>query len=304
MGCTLCWAMAAVALLDAGSLADGLRLGSRINPWGPAATRARGDNAVVYTDSVTKALDRWGRGQLRDGDVVFRLGDTRVLWGLFPLSRFIARATGSRFSHAGVVAIEHGVPVVYDCAASGIQRKPFALWMGDTIGAFGLKRLKPEQRRHIPGALAYCRRVFEAEVPFDRGFGLDDERLYCTELVEKAFRAAGLPLSEPVPIRDWKNLGQFPLTTATILAAAAYSLDAPITLDQPVYLPGDDRQGLWGSRWLDTVAFTQPDPARDTSRPMPGGFGVRGDASMLLFVGIELRSVVQTVRAPLELVPH
>ncbi len=146
----------------------------------------------------------------------------------------------------GVVAVERGEPVVYDCAAAGVQRKPFALWIADNIGAFGLKRLKPEQRRHIPGALAYCRRAFEAEVPFDRGFRPDDERLYCTELVEKAFRSAGLPLSEPVRIGDWKNLGQFPLTTASILAASACLLDAPITLDQTVYLPGDDRQGLWG----------------------------------------------------------
>ena len=144
--------------------------------------------------------------------------------------------------------------------------------------------------------------MFEAKVPFDRGFRPDDDRLYCTELVEKAFRSAGLPLSEPVQIGDWKNLGQFPLTTASILAASACLLDAPITLDQPVYLPGDDRQGLWGSRWLDTVAVTQPDPARDTARPMPGGFGVRGDASMLLFVALELRSFVRTVRAPLTLI--
>ena len=172
---------------------------------------------------ILLGLERWRRrrllaaieeGQLRDGDVVFRLGDARVLWGFFPLSRFIARATGSRFSHTGVVAVERGEPVVYDCAATGIQRRPFAFWMQDNIGAFGLKRLKPEQRHRIPGALAYCRRVFEAQVPFDRGFRPDDDRLYCTELVEKAFRSAGLPLSEPVRIGDWKNLGQFPLTTA------------------------------------------------------------------------------------------
>ena len=50
--------------------------------------------------------DRWGRGHLRDGDLVFRLGDTRILWGYFPLSWFIARATGSRFSHVGLVAVE------------------------------------------------------------------------------------------------------------------------------------------------------------------------------------------------------
>ena len=302
MACTLYWAMAAVALLDAGSLADGLRPGSRGNPWGPAATRARADDPVVYTDPAMKAWDRWGRESLRDGDVVFRLGDTRVLWGFFPLSRCIARATGSRFSHTGVVAVERGEPVVYDCAAVGIQRRPFGSWMQDNIGAFGVKRLKPEQRRHIPGALVYCRRVFEAQVPFDRGFKLDDDRLYCVELVEKAFRSAGLPLSEPVRIGDWKNLGQFPLTTLSVLTLSAWMLDAPITLDQPVYVPGDDREGLWASRWLEKVTETEPTPAQDTARPMPDGLGVRGDASMVLFVLTELRSSLRTAYTPLTLV--
>jgi len=293
--------MAAVALLDAGSLADGLRPGSGGNPWGPAAARSRGDHPELSTDPGMKDWDRWGREALRDGDVVFRLGDVRVLSGVFPLSRFIARATGSRFSHAGLVAVEHGEPVVYDCAASGIQCRPFAYWVQDNIGAFGVKRLKPEQRNRIPGALSYCRRVFEAQVPFDRGFKLDDERLYCVELVEKSFRAAGLPLSEPVRIGDWKNLGQFPLTTATFLAASARALDTPISLDQTVYVPGDDRQGLWGSRWLETVTQTQPTPAQDTARPMPAGVGVRGDASILLFVSAEVRSVLRIFRTPLAL---
>jgi hypothetical protein len=296
--------LAAIVLVDGGRLAEGLLPGSGGNPWGPAASHARGGHPVVWTDAAMKTWDRWGREQLRDGDVVFRLGDVRILWGVFPLSQFIARATGSRFSHTGVVAVEDGEPVVYDCAAAGIQRQPFAVWVQDNIGAFGVKRLKPERRVHISGALAFCRRVFEAQVPFDRGFRLDDDRLYCAELVEKAFRSTGLPLSEPVRIGDWKNLGQFPLTTAACLTVSAYLLDAPISLDQPVYLPGDDRQGLWGSHWLETVAVTQPDPSNDTARPMPGGFGVRGDASMLFFVAVELRSSVRTVLAPLALVPH
>ena len=140
-------------------------------------------------------------------------------------------------------------------------------------------------------------------MPFDQGFQLDDDRLYCTELGgEIHFRSTGLTLSEPVRIGDWKNLGQFPLTSVTFLAASALVLDAPITLDQPVYVPGDDHQGVWASRWLETVAVTEPTPAQDTARPMSGGFGVQGDASLLLFVALELRSSLQTVRTPLTLV--
>ena len=88
----------------------------------------------------------WGRSVLREGDIVFRLGDARALRGMFPLSRFIAKATGSPFSHTGIVAVEDGSPVVYDCSSAGVQRQPFEVWMLDCVGALGVKRLKPEHR--------------------------------------------------------------------------------------------------------------------------------------------------------------
>ena len=90
---------------------------------------------------------------LRQGDIVFRLGDARVVRGMVPLSRFIARATGSPFSHTGIVAIEDGSPVVYDCSSAGIQRQPFEVWMLDSLGALGVKRLKPEHRERIAGVI-------------------------------------------------------------------------------------------------------------------------------------------------------
>ena len=164
---------------------------------------------------------RWGREVLREGDIVFRLGDARTLRGMFPLSRFIARASGSRFSHTGIVAIEDGVPVVYDCSSDGVRRQPFEVWMLDCVGAMGVKRLKPEHRRHIPGVLGYCREKFEQQVPFDFGFRPDDTAFYCLELTEKAFRSQGLALSEPVRIGDWEHLTSYPLTAFAIPTAEA-----------------------------------------------------------------------------------
>ena len=143
---------------------------------------------------------------------------------------FIARATGSPFSHTGIVAIEDGSPVVYDCSSDGIQRQPFEVWMLDCVGAIGVKRLKPEQRRHIPGVIGYCRKVFEQQVPFDFEFRLDDAALYCLELTEKAFRSQGLALSEPVRIGDWEHLTNYPLTALAIplvIGAGARAPDHP-----------------------------------------------------------------------------
>ena len=164
---------------------------------------------------------------LRHGDIVFRLGDARVVRGMVPLSRFIARATGSPFSHTGVVAIEDGSPVVYDCSSAGVQRQPFEVWMLDSLGALGVKRLKPEHRERIAGVIDYCRAAFERQVPFDNGFRMEDDSLYCVELTEKAFRSQGLALSEPVRIGDWEYLASFPLTALLIPACKRIDAGSP-----------------------------------------------------------------------------
>jgi hypothetical protein len=263
------------------------------NFWGPEARRARlaGQLPPLPTNAVMTRWSPWGRQVLQEGDIVFRLGDARIARGLFPLSRFIAKAAGSPFSHTGIVAIEDGNPVIYDCSSGGVRCQPFEVWMLDCVGALGVKRLKPEHRRQIPGVIGYCRAKFEQHVPFDDGFRLDDAALYCMELTEKAFRSQGLALSQPVRIGDWEHLTGYPLTTFAILYGSGWVLDQPITLDQPVYLPGNELQGAWASPLLETVFGPEPKEGRELA-PAPGktgGFSLRGDLEMIVFVAAELR---------------
>jgi hypothetical protein len=261
------------------------------NFWGPEATRARsaGQLPPVPSGPVSTRWAQWGRAVLRDGDIVFRLGDARVARGIFPLSRFIATATGSPFSHAGIIAIEEGAPVVYDCTSDGVRRQPVEVWMLDCVGARGVKRLKPEHRGHIPGVLGYCRSKYEQQVPFDHEFRLDDSALYCLEMTEKAFRSQGLALSEPVRIGDWEKLTSYPLTTVTFLYIAGQVLDQPITLDQPVYLPGNEVHGLWGSALLETVFGPEPQASREAMPGKSHAPGPRNDLEMVVFAAGELR---------------
>ena len=260
------------------------------NPWGPAAAHARAEGrlpSIVMTPAMTR-WDRWGRAVLRDGDIVFRMGDSRTLYGVFPFSRFLAGASGSRFSHTGIVAIEDGEPVVYDCPEPAVGRMPFAVWVSDSIGAIGVKRLRPEWRRTIPGVLVYCRKVFEAQVPFDYSFDLDDSALYCLEMTEKAFRSQGLALSEPVRLGDMENATQYPICISLFVSISPMVLKKPFTLEQPVYLPGNGRHGLWGSPLLETV---YPPPADRTIEDIPrgdGGLSLRGDLSIVACIAREL----------------
>jgi hypothetical protein len=261
------------------------------NPWGPEAWRARrmGQLPPLLSSPGMARWRNWGRETLREGDIVFRLGDARVIRGMAPLSRFIARATGSPFSHTGIVAIEDGSPVVYDCSSPGIQRQPFEVWMLDSLGALGVKRLRPEHRGRIPGVIGFCRAAFERQVPFDPGFRMEDDSLYCLELTEKAFRSQGLPLSEPVRIGDWEYLASFPLTAFLIPPVTGMVLDRPITLEQSVYVPGNERNGVWASPSLETIFGPAPKVFRDAAIGEPGRLNLRGDLDLLVFTLGELR---------------
>jgi hypothetical protein len=225
------------------------------NYWGPEATKARHEGRmppIVATQHMAR-WDRWGRQVLRDGDILFRLGDARLAHGYFPMSRFLAKASNSKFSHTGVVVIEEEGPVVYDTTRTGVARQPFCVWILDNIGSIGLKRLRPEYRSAIPKIVAYCHRVFDEQLPFDYELSDDDCALYCVEMTEKAFRAAGIKLSDPIRLGDMERASEFPLQMFGIRLASIYVLDHPLTFDQLVYFPGNERHGIWSASQLMTV---------------------------------------------------
>jgi Permuted papain-like amidase enzyme, YaeF/YiiX, C92 family len=261
------------------------------NFWGPAASRARLAGQLPPLP-VTPAMARWGdwgRRVLREGDIVFRLGDARALRGILPLSSFIARATGSPFSHTAIVAIEEGSPVVYDASSEGIRRLPFEAWMVECVGPMDVKRPKPNYRDRIPGVIGYCRKLFEKQVPFDYEFSLDDDSFYCLELTEKAFRSQGMALSEPVRIGDWEYLMRYPVIALGIPVVSRLMLDRPITLEQSVYLPGNEHQGVWASPLLETVFGPEPKWDRVAALGPPGRLSFSGDLEVAFFAAGELR---------------
>jgi len=197
--------------------------------------------------------DQWGRKVLRDGDIVFRLGDARLARGYFKISKFLARASNSQFSHTGVVAIEEEGPVVYDTTRTGVARQPFCVWILDNVGSIGVKRLRPEYREAIPRVLAYSRKVFNEQVPFDYDLEPDDQKLYCVEMTEKSFRAAGIVLSQPIHLGDMERASEFPLQMFGLRLASKYISEHPVTFDSLVYFPGNERHGIWSARQLMTV---------------------------------------------------
>lgn len=240
------------------------------NPWGPAANRARlsGELPPIPMSPEMKAWDSWGRAVLKDGDVLFRRGDARLLFGYFPFSRFLANVTGSRYSHTGIAAIEDGDPVVYDMTKAGVRRQPFHVWILDNAGPFAVKRVRPELRAAAGKAVRFCQETYQKQVPFDYDLGIDDTAFYCVEMTEKSYRAAGLPLSEPILLAEMERIDEFPI------CIFVFSRISNLTLDQAVFFPGNERHGIWSSPALTavyvsptptTTARVQPDPKRDAA---------------------------------------
>ncbi len=228
------------------------------NPWGPAATRARASGEIpplVMTENM-KQWDRWGKQVLRDGDILFRRGDAKLLRGHFPFSRFIANVSGSQFSHTGIATIENGEPFVYDTTKAGVRRQPFYVWILDNAGPFGVKRVKPESQAYAAKAVQFCRDAYDRQVPFDYDLSISDDAFYCVEMSEKAYRNSGLPLAEPVKLGDMENVSKFPICVMVFLKISNLSLE------QLVFFPGNERHGIWSSSHLVTVYAPPPTPPK------------------------------------------
>jgi hypothetical protein len=219
------------------------------NPWGPAAEAARAEGelpAIPFTSGM-KHWQEWGRANLKNGDILFRRGDARLLFGYFPMSRFLANCSNSPFSHTGIVSFEEGEAFVYDMTKAGCRKQPLSVWVLDNVGPFGVKRPKPSKQSCASSSVDFCRSIYERQPPFDYDLGLDDKAFYCMELTEKAYRSAGMKLSDPIRLGDMDRAPEFPICIFT------FSVLTPLTLEQEAFFPGNEHNGIWSCRDLETV---------------------------------------------------
>lgn len=138
---------------------------------------------------------------LQSGDIVlirgisFRSGIVRLLEGV-----------GSGYSHVGLVVVENGHPFVIHADPSGraaydrVIKEPWhALITPARIGGATVFRLAAGYPANAPEVAALAALQFAVEArPFDHDFDLlTPRKLYCTELVWRAYKDAGIDLSGP-----------------------------------------------------------------------------------------------------------
>jgi len=149
-----------------------------------------------------------GAYEPRNGDIVFHTSRSEQ-------SLAIQQATGSPYSHMGIVYVDDGRAYVYE-AVEPVKSTPFDEWTARGEGGhFVVERLRDADEILTPEALGRMRRIGETfrGKHYDLYFEWSDERIYCSELVWKVYqRALGIELGQRQTIAD------FDLTPPTVRA--------------------------------------------------------------------------------------
>lgn len=159
-----------------------------------------GSTGVEFVQGNASAAPGAGGYQPVEGDLIFQS------LPLNPLIEAIEGSTGSPFSHCGILwRASAGGWMVLE-AIGPVKDTPVSEWVGQgRDGRYTVFRLKQAWRSRIPEFLkaadGYKGR------PYDIHYDMDDDRIYCSELIWKSFRkAAGVDLGSPQTLGElnWK----------------------------------------------------------------------------------------------------
>jgi hypothetical protein len=163
----------------------------------------------------------------QDGDIIFQTS-------LSSQSVAIQRATGSRFSHMGLVLYRNREPYVLEASAT-VRYTPLDKWIRKGAGShYELKRLRAAATLLSPANVQKIRTTADSLVgrPYDLTFDWSDDRMYCSELVWKIYeRALGIHIGELQRVRD------FNLTDPAVQAKMHERYGNDVPLDAPVISP-------------------------------------------------------------------
>jgi hypothetical protein len=167
--------------------------------------------------------------EIRNGDIIFHASKSNQ-------SKAIQLATGSEYSHCGIVYIEPGKTYVVE-AVQPVKRTPFDEFVkrGED-GAYVVKRLRNAEnilteqvleRMKIEGQKMIGKR-------YDSHFNWSDDQIYCSELVWKIYeRAAGIELC---PL---KKMNDFDFSNPIVKEVIKQRYKDQIPWEEPVVSPAD-----------------------------------------------------------------
>jgi len=173
--------------------------------------------------------------EIQDGDIIFQRSQTEQAGA-------IQAATHSRYTHMGIIFIEGGKPVVYE-AVQPVKKTPIQEWINRGKGNhYVIKRLRKTKGVDFKKVKVETSRMLGKS--YDWLFGWSDQRIYCSELVWKAYHRA-----EGIEIGKLRRLGEFDLKNKRVKRIIAERYGQKIPLDMKVISPAD----MFNSKHLMTV---------------------------------------------------
>jgi len=177
--------------------------------------------------------------EIKNGDLIFQTSLSRQ-------SKAIQIATGSKYSHCGIIYKENGKYLVYE-AVQPVKTTSLDKWIArGENGHYVIKRLKNADKILTSETLSRMKTEGLKFVgkKYDLTFEWSDEKIYCSELVWKIYqRATGIEIGKLEKLRDFdlsnkmvqskmrERYGEnIPLNEIVISPAAIYDSELLITV--------------------------------------------------------------------------
>ena len=164
---------------------------------------------------------------VREGDLIFQTSRSAQ-------SLAVQQATGSVYSHMGMVLLQQGKPHVLE-ASKTVRFTPLADWIAQGEGTrYVLKRLRDADQRLSPAAVRKLHAAATLLIgkSYDLVFAWSDQQMYCSELVWKIYdRALGIRVGTLQKVRD------FSLTSLEVQARMRERYGNAVPLDETVISP-------------------------------------------------------------------
>jgi len=165
---------------------------------------------------------------LHEGDILFQVNQGGQ-------SQAIALATGSKWTHVGILLKDKGKWVVYE-AVGPVKATPLEVWSTHGVeGHYTAMRWNEAETKMDVGGIENLRRALKKYMglPYDWDFRWSDDMIYCSELVWKVYKeGVGIALCEPIPMREYALESE----TVKQVMEMRYGKEPP--LDELMFAPG------------------------------------------------------------------
>ena len=169
------------------------------------------------------------------GDVIFQISQSSQ-------SLAIQAATKSKYSHVGIIILKDKKPYVFE-AVQPVKYTKLQDWINRGKNKhYVIKRAKSSLSSEAISTLEKQSKKYEGK-NYDLVFGWSDDKIYCSELVWKLYKAADIELA---PL---SKLGSFDLTHPAVKTKLKERYGNNIPLDEKVVPPS----ALFDSALLITV---------------------------------------------------